>query len=90
MKGNRAKAWQVFLAITLAVTILILSLYNLEYYPRTGFDEGIHLLVAKRLAFDGVYRFGPAVGPTLFFPIALAFRLAWLATFSSVSRPSTP
>jgi hypothetical protein len=76
MKGSYDRAWQVFLAIALVVTLFVLSLYNLEYYPLTGFDEGIHLLVAKRLALEGHYRFGPAVGPTVFFPIAIAFRLA--------------
>ena len=48
---------------------------NLEGYPRLWFDEGVHLLVARHLVRTGEYRFGPAVGPTVFYPVAAAFRL---------------
>ena len=65
-------AWTALLAII----VLFLVLYNLRHFPSPGFDEGTHLLVAERLAVEGQYQFGPAVGPTLFFPIAAAFRLA--------------
>lgn len=48
---------------------------NLDCHPRLWFDEGVHLLVARHLARTGGYRFGPAVGPTVFYPIAVAFRV---------------
>jgi len=48
---------------------------NLDGYPRLWFDEGLHLLVARHLARTGEYRFGPAIGPTVFYPVAAAFRL---------------
>ncbi|MBC7250167.1 MAG: glycosyltransferase family 39 protein [Anaerolineae bacterium] len=62
--------------ILLGVVVVPLVFYNLEYYPHTWFDEGCHLLAARALALQGRYAFGPAVGPTLFFPIAAMFRLA--------------
>jgi 4-amino-4-deoxy-L-arabinose transferase-like glycosyltransferase len=55
--------------------LVILVFYNLEFYPRTWFDEGWHLQMARYLALTGRYRFGPAVGPTVFYPIAWVFRL---------------
>lgn len=69
------KNWQTVWVVLLAIIILFLALYNLEYFPPTWYDEGVHLLVAKKLALEGKYRFGPALGPTVFFPIAAAFRL---------------
>jgi len=65
----------VYLALAFIALLFFLCLYNLECYPRTWFDEGWHLQAAKHLARTGVYRFGPAVGPTVFYPIAWAFRL---------------
>jgi len=56
--------------------IVFLALYRLDIYPSTSFDEGVHLLAAKKLALEGKYRFGPALGPTVFFPVAVALRLA--------------
>lgn len=75
--------WQTIWAAGLAAITLFLSLYNLERFPSPWFDEGIHLLVAKRLALVGEYRFGPAVGPTVFFPVAAAFRLLGIRLLSA-------
>jgi 4-amino-4-deoxy-L-arabinose transferase-like glycosyltransferase len=58
-----------------ALLLGILLMYDLGGYPRPWFDEGIHLLVAKRLARTGDYRFGPALGPTVLYPLAGAFTL---------------
>ena len=58
-----------------SVLVVGLALYNLEVYPRIWFDEGWHLQAARHLALTGRYRFGPAVGPTVFYPIAWVFRL---------------
>jgi len=69
-------SWQALWTAILVMIVLFLALYNLEYFPPTWFDEGVHLLVAKELALAGKYRFGPALGPTVFFPIAAAFRVA--------------
>ncbi len=67
---------EVWAIVFLGLLLLFLTFYNLEFYPRTWFDEGCHLLAARALALQGKYAFGPAVGPTLFFPIAAMFRLA--------------
>lgn len=69
-------SWKICLGLGLAGLILFLAFYNLEYYPPTWFDEGLHLLVAKDLALQGLYEFGPAVGPTVFFPVAVMFHIA--------------
>jgi 4-amino-4-deoxy-L-arabinose transferase-like glycosyltransferase len=74
-KGNLL-SWHTFWGVVLVVLVLFLTIYDLEYYPSTWYDEGVHLLVAKKLALEGKYRFGPALGPTVFFPIAAAFRIA--------------
>lgn len=66
---------KVCLALAFIVLLLFLCLYNLEYYPGTWFDEGWHLQAAKYLARTGQYCFGPAVGPTVFYPVVWAFRL---------------
>jgi len=79
MKTSKTKwpfGWKMGLGLVLAALILFLSFYNLEYYPPTCFDEGLHLLVAKALALKGLYAFGPAVGPTVFFPVATIFNIA--------------
>ena len=68
--------WRVLWAAILVVLVLFLAFYNLEHWPPTWFDEGVHLLAAKKLALEGKYRFGPALGPTVFFPVAAVFRVA--------------
>jgi hypothetical protein len=79
MEVNSHTRWQTGATAILVVIVLFLALYNLEFFPPTSFDEGVHLLVAKELALKGKYRFGPAVGPTVFFPIAAAFHIAGVA-----------
>lgn len=74
MKKNNLPGWRALWTAILIVLVLFLALYNLEYFPPTWYDEGAHLLVAKALALEGRYRFGPALGPTVFFPIAAVFR----------------
>ena len=66
--------------------VMGLVLYNLEYYPRTWFDEGWHLQVARHLARTGEYRFGPAIGPTVFYPVAWAFRLFGIGLLGLIFR----
>ncbi|MFZ5917180.1 MAG: ArnT family glycosyltransferase [Chloroflexota bacterium] len=83
MNRIHLKSWQMLWAATLAALTLFLALYNLEYFPPTWYDEGVHLLVAKKLALAGKYRFGPAVGPTVFFPVAAAFRIAGVELLSA-------
>lgn len=68
--------WRVLWAVILVVLVLFLAFYNLEHWPPTWFDEGVHLLAAKKLALEGKYRFGPALGPTVLFSAAAAFRIA--------------
>jgi hypothetical protein len=66
--------------------ILFLALYNLTNYPLTWYDEGSHLHVPKTLLRFGAYAdyssegfryYGPTIGigPTVFLPIAAAFKL---------------
>lgn len=72
-KSNRAEAlW----GLILTGLLLFFALYNLRYFPPTWFDEGVHALVARHLALNGEYRSGPAVGPTVFLPVALAFQIS--------------
>jgi len=65
--------------------IIFLSIFHLSGFPTTWFDEGSHLHVPKTLVLYGVYAdlssegfryYGPTVGvgPTVFLPIALAFK----------------
>ena len=75
--------------IVLAAGILVivfLAIYHLTGFPLTWFDEGSHLHVPKTLVTYGVYAdhssegfryYGPTVGvgPTVFLPIAAAFKL---------------
>jgi hypothetical protein len=75
-KESGLKAGRAIWTAVLAGIVLLLALYNLKYFPPTGFDEGSHLLVARTLAVEGEYRFGPAVGPTVLVPVAAVFRLA--------------
>ncbi len=81
----RWRAETALLAV-LVVALLALALVNLPYYPRTWFDEGSHLHVAKALVQFGRYAdvssegfraYGPTlgVGPTVLLPIALVFKL---------------
>jgi len=76
MRKNNLITWQTLSITILVIAVLFLALYNLEHWPPTRYDEGVHLLVAKKLALEGKYRFGPALGPTVFFPVAAAFRVA--------------
>jgi hypothetical protein len=76
MKASSLIGWRALWTVILAVIVLFLALYNLEYCLPTWFDEGVHLIVAKRLALEGRYWFGPAVGPTVFVPVAAEFRVA--------------
>lgn len=76
MQKSSWTSWRALWTVILIVIVLFLASYNLEYFPPTWYDEGVHLLVAKKLALEGEYRFGPALGPTVFFPVAAAFRLA--------------
>ena len=82
-----SQRWAALLAKVGAVVLIVfLSVYNLENYPTTWFDEGSHLHVPKALVQSGVYAdtsseglryFGPTtgVGPTVLLPVALAFRV---------------
>ncbi len=83
MKRNDSPTWRILWIIALAILVLFLAGYNLQRFPPTWFDEGIHLLVAKTLALEGIYRFGPAVGPTVFAPVAMAFRVIGVTLFSA-------
>jgi hypothetical protein len=66
--------WTNALLLLLFLLLFFMAIYRLDTYPPVAFDEGVHLIVAQKLALGGKYRFGPAVGPTVFYPIALAFR----------------
>lgn len=74
---------KALLLLGLCAIIVVLSLYNLENYPQTWFDEGVHLLAAGRLAVQGQYSFGPALGPTVFFPVAAAFNAGGMTLLSA-------
>jgi len=75
----------VLLAVAI-LAVIFLSVYHLTGFPLTWFDEGSHLHVPKTLINFGVYAdyssegfryYGPTVGvgPTVFLPIAAAFKL---------------
>jgi hypothetical protein len=66
---------KLIVSIVLWGLLAFLIFYQLDTYPTPWFDEGFHLLAAEKLALSGEYRFGPAVGPTVFYPVAAAFRL---------------
>ena len=83
-----------WLAVAAVLVILFLALFHLSSYPVTWFDEGSHLHVPKTLVRFGVYAdyssegyryYGPTtgVGPTVFLPIALAFRLFGIGLFQA-------
>ena len=66
--------------------LLLLAFWNLDRYPVTWYDEGIHLHVPKALIKFGVYAdyssegfryYGPTmtVGPTVLLPVAASFKL---------------
>lgn len=68
------------------LAILFLATFHLTSYPTTWFDEGSHLHVPKTLIRFGVYAdyssdgyryYGPTVGvgPTVFLPIAMVFKI---------------
>lgn len=75
---------EFFLVAGLAL-IAFLSVYHLQGYPRTWFDEGLNLEVAKNLAIHGQYsrtissqpvaEWTITTGPTVIVPIALFFRV---------------
>lgn len=78
--------WRNLVVLASVACILFLALYNLTNYPLTWYDEGSHLHVPKTLLRFGVYAdyssegfryYGPTVGigPTVFLPIAAAFKL---------------
>lgn len=78
---------QATLALGPVLLVAGLALYNLEYYPRTWFDEGINLVAARTLAESGRYGIEHAdgfqafdvsisTGPTVIGPVALAFTVA--------------
>ena len=83
------------LLILLAVTVLFVSFYNLEMFPRTWLDEGWHLQMPKNLVLYGKYAtlsfegspiFTPTFAremPTVFFPIALVFKLFGVGLFQA-------
>lgn len=75
-----------FILLLLLLLALILSTYNLEYYPQTWFDEGWYLQIPKNLVQYGEYAtlssegfrpFDTVVGVSLVFylPIAAAFKI---------------
>jgi 4-amino-4-deoxy-L-arabinose transferase-like glycosyltransferase len=70
----------------LVPALLALGLWHLERYPRSWFDEGMYLQVAKNFAREGLYAVRSAdgtidyapiigVGPTVLMPAALAVAL---------------
>ncbi len=66
--------------LALACLTVFFSFYNLTMYPAPDsmpgyIDDAMHLLAAERIAFNGQYDFGPAVGPTLLLPIAMVMRI---------------
>lgn len=86
MINELTKNTKTWVKLGILCLILILSLVNLTEFPVTWFDEGSHLHVPKTLVRFGVYAdyssegfryYGPTVGvgPTVFLPIALVFKL---------------
>ncbi len=81
----RSRIWLVLLALALTV-VIGLSVANLALFPRTWFDEGMNLVLAKNLAQVGRYVQSPAseqgistpasTGPTVIVPISLVFKIA--------------
>lgn len=76
---------KIWIALAVLV-VLFLATFHLTGYPTTWFDEGSHLHVPKTLIRFGVYAdyssdgfryYGPTVGvgPTVFLPIVLVFKL---------------
>jgi len=76
VRRDSARLWERLAWVGGGGLLVFLCFYNLRYYPALWFDEGVHLRVARHLALTGEYAFGPAVGPTVFYPVAIAFR-AW-------------
>ena len=76
---------RILLAVGIGV-VIFLAVFHLTGFPLTWFDEGSHLHVPKTLVNFGLYAdyssegfryYGPTVGvgPTVFLPIAAAFKL---------------
>lgn len=83
---NRPRVYEAILIALLGLGTLALGLYHLTAYPAPWFDERWYLHIARNLARYGQYavlssegfRYDDtalAVAPTLYLPIALAFRL---------------
>ncbi len=92
------KRWGLLLLFLLA---LVLSVYQLEYYPQTWFDEGWYLQIPKNLVQHGVYAplssegYRPydtivSVSPVFYLPMAAAFKMwgvgLWQARAAIVSQ----
>jgi len=86
--------WQVTVLGVGVIFLLFLAFFNLTKYPLTWFDEGSHLHVPKTLVNYGVYAdfssegfryYGPTagIGPTVFLPIAGAFKLFGIGLFQA-------
>lgn len=90
-RREQAQSWIATLRIEriwitlLVVAVAVLGFVNLEYAPRTWFDEGSHLHVPKTIVQHGVYAdissegyryHGPTIGigPTIMLPVALVFK----------------
>lgn len=85
LKGAAASRRDL-LPVLLIPVVALLGLWHLDRYPRTWFDEGMYLQVAKNFAqgnlyavqsADGTIDYAPiiGVGPTVLMPAALAIRL---------------
>ena len=82
-----AASWWGRVAVACAFLVVIaLATFNLQYYPRTWYDEGINLQAARALAESGRYgleysgQFHPfdrsmSTGPTVIAAVALTFKL---------------
>ena len=68
------------------LVVALLATYNLQYYPRIWFDEGMNLVAARDFAEQGRYGiqyaegfhlfdFTLSTGPTVIVPVAAAFKV---------------
>lgn len=77
--------WKIGAITVLAGLILFLSLYDISAYPSPDalpgyIDDAQHLLASRDLALTGKYDFGPALGLTVFLPVAGAMRIFGAST----------
>lgn len=79
----RTRLWLAILLLLIIGILAPLFTFNLDTYPEPWFDEGVHLMVAKNYAEEGKYRFGPAVGPTVIIPVALALKIFGMSLLSA-------